>query len=139
MGTSPLISQTIENPLVDNRIHKRDSTLFSVSLLPYPIHPTIYLLPLLFYTLLNDPKVLTTSTDNADLFARDFSCNSTLDDGSQQLPDFPSRTEQKLSSKNITAKMVSRAIYDLDASKVTGSDRIPAIVLKMCSPELSIQ
>ena len=33
--------------------------------------------------------------------------------------------------------MVSRAIYDLDAPKATGPDRIPAIVLKMCSPELS--
>ena len=46
-------------------------------------------------------------------------CNSVLNKGSlpylhggsQQLPDFPSRTEQKLSSKNITAKMVSNAIY----------------------------
>ena len=33
--------------------------------------------------------------------------------------------------------MVSRAIYDPDASKATGRDRIPAIVLKMCTPELS--
>ena len=30
------------------------------------------------------------------------------------------------------------AIYDLDASKATGPDRIPAIALKMCSPELSL-
>ena len=33
--------------------------------------------------------------------------------------------------------MVSHAIQDLDASKATGPDRIPAIVLKLCSPELS--
>ena len=33
--------------------------------------------------------------------------------------------------------MVSHAIYDLDASKATGPDRIPAIDLKVCSPELS--
>ena len=33
--------------------------------------------------------------------------------------------------------MVSRAIYDLDASNATGPDRIPAIVLKICSTELS--
>ena len=33
--------------------------------------------------------------------------------------------------------MVSRAIYNLDASKATGANRIPAIVCKMCSPELS--
>ena len=36
----------------------------------------------------------------------------------QQLPDFPSRTERRLSSKKIAAKMVSHAIYD--ASKATG-------------------
>ena len=33
--------------------------------------------------------------------------------------------------------MVSRAIYNLDASKATDPDRIPAIILNMCSPELS--
>ena len=33
--------------------------------------------------------------------------------------------------------MVSHAIYDLDASKVICPNRIQAIVLKMCSPELS--
>ena len=33
--------------------------------------------------------------------------------------------------------MVFRAIYNLDALKVTGPDRIPAIALKMCSRELS--
>ena len=55
------------------------------------------------------PRGLITSTDLANLFARNFSCNSTLD-GSQQLPDFPFCTEQRVSSKNINAKMVSRAI-----------------------------
>ena len=63
--------------------------------------------------LFNGQEVLTTSTDKVNLFARKFSCNSTLDDGSQQRNDFPSCTEQKLSSKNITAKMVSCAIYIL--------------------------
>ena len=33
--------------------------------------------------------------------------------------------------------MDSRAIYDVDASKTTGPDRIPAMVLKMYSPEFS--
>ena len=31
----------------------------------------------------------------------------------------------------------NRTIHSLDASKATGPDGIPAIVLKMCSPELS--
>ena len=69
--------------------------------------------------------------------ASNLSCNSTLDNGSQQLPDFQSLTKQRLSSMNITAKMVSHAIYDPDASKASGPYIIPAIVLKMCSPELS--
>ena len=79
------------------------------------------------YSTFNGQEVLTTSTDKANLFARNVSCNSTLDDGSQQLPDFLSRTEQRLDSKNITAKMVPCAIYNLDASKAIGPDRIPAI------------
>ena len=75
--------------------------------------------------LFNGPEVLITSTDKANLFARNFPCNSTFDDGSQQLPDFPTRTEQRLSSKKITFKMVSHAIYDLDESRATSLDRIP--------------
>ena len=65
-----------------------------------------------------------------------FHAISPLMDGSQQLPDFSSRTEQRLNSENITAKIVSHAIYNLDASKANGPYRIPAIVLKMYSPEL---
>ena len=77
------------------------------------------------------------STDKANLFARNFSYNSTLDDSYQLLPDFPSRTEHRLTSRKITARMVSHAIYHLDTCKATGPDRIPSIVLKVCSPELS--
>ena len=87
--------------------------------------------------LFNGPEVLTTSTDKANLFAGNFSYNSTLDDSYQLLPDFPSRTEHRLTSRKITARMVSHAIYHLDTCKATGPDRIPSIVLKMCSPELS--
>ena len=72
------------------------------------------------------------STDKANLVPRNFSCNSTFDDGSQQLPDFPSRNERRLSFKNITAKMVSCAIYNLDASRATGPHRIPAILSFRC-------
>ena len=42
------------------------------------------------YLLFNGPEVLTTFTDQANLFARNFSYNSTLDDSYQLLPDFPS-------------------------------------------------
>ena len=87
--------------------------------------------------LFNGPEVLTTATDKANLFARNFSKNSTLDDSSQVLPDFPSRTEQRLSSRKITSRMVAKVIHNLDTFKATGPDRIPSIVLKMCSSELS--
>ena len=66
------------------------------------------------------PEVLTPSTDKANLFSKNFSCNSTLDDGSKQLPHFPSCTKQRLSSENI--QMVSCAIYNLDASKANDPD-----------------
>ena len=72
------------------------------------------------------------STDKANLFARNFSCNSTFDDGSQQLPDFPSRTEQRLGFKHITTKMVSHAIYDLDASKATGPTEFKPLCFLRC-------
>ena len=77
--------------------------------------------------------MLTTSTDKANLFARNFSCNFTLDDGSQQLPDFPSRTEQRLSSKNITAKIVSLQSTILMHPKPLA----PTEFQPLCSPELS--
>ena len=41
---------------------------------------------------------------------------------------FPSHTEQRLITKNISAKIVTRA---------TGPNRNPAIVVKMCYPEIS--
>ena len=53
-----------------------------------------------------------------------------LDDGSQQLPDFPSCTEQRFSSKNITTKMVSGTIYYLDASKATGPTEFQPLFLR---------
>ena len=58
---------------------------------------------------------LLTSTNKTNLFARNFSCNSTL--GFQQITDFP---------------LVVNRNYDLAASKSTGPDGIPAIVLKRC-------
>ena len=87
--------------------------------------------------LFNGPEVLTSSKDKANLFANRFSTNSTLDDSLHPLPDFPSRTDQGISSLRITSRMVAKAILDLDVSKATGPDHIPSIVLRRCSPELS--
>ena len=50
--------------------------------------------------LFNVPEVLTSSKDKADLFAWKFSVNSTLGNTLHILPDFPSRTEQKIIHEN---------------------------------------
>ena len=90
-------------------------------------------IPLLF----NGPEVLSSASDKAKLFAKNFSKNSNLDDSSISLPVFPSRTNLKLHNISITPKMVKKVIINLDSSKASGPDCIPVVVLKNCEPELS--
>lgn len=53
------------------------------------------------------------------------------------LPDFPPLTEHKFCDLTILTKEISRSVKKLDFNKVTGSDKIPVIVLKYLKPELS--
>ena len=87
--------------------------------------------------LLNDPEVLSSASDKAKLFAENFSLNSDLDDSGISLPVFPSRTNLKLHNISVTPKIVRKVVMNLDLSKASGSDCIPAVVLKNCVPELS--
>ena len=87
--------------------------------------------------LFNGPEVLSSASDKAKLFAKNFSKNSNLDDSSISLPVFPSRTNLKLHNNSITPKMVKKVITNLDSSKASGPDCIPVVVLKNCEPELS--
>ena len=87
--------------------------------------------------LFHGPEVLTTSKDKADLFARQFSTNSTLDDTGHPLPEFDARTPNSLTSLRVTVRMVAEVIAKLDPSKATGPDGIPVVVLQRCSPELA--
>ena len=87
--------------------------------------------------LFNGPDVLSTTSDKAKLFAKNFSKNSNLDDSGISLPVFPSRTNLKLHNISITPKMVKKVIMNLDSSKASGPDCIPVVVLKDCEPELS--
>ena len=87
--------------------------------------------------LFNGPEVLSSASDKAKLFAKNFSKNSNLDDSGISLPVFPSRTNLKLHNISITPKMVKKVIMNLDSSKASGPDCIPVLVLKNCEPELS--
>ena len=87
--------------------------------------------------LFNGPEVLSSASDKAKLFAKNFPKNSNLDDCVISLPVFPSRTNLKLHNICITPKMVKKVIMNLDSSKASGPDCIPVVVLKNCEPELS--
>ena len=87
--------------------------------------------------LFNGQEVLSSASDKAKLFAKNFSKNSNLDDSRIFLPIFPSRTTLKLHNISVTIKMVKKVITNLDSSTVSGSDCIMVVVLKKCEPELS--
>ena len=87
--------------------------------------------------LFNGREVLSSASDKAKLFAKNFSKNFTLDDFSISLPVFPSRTNLKLHNISITPKMIKKVIMNLDSSKASGPDCILVVVLKNCEPKLS--
>ena len=88
-------------------------------------------------SLFNGPEVLSSASDKAKLFDKNFSKNSNLDASGISLPVFPSRTYLKLHNIFITSKMVKKVITNLDSSKASDPDCIPVVVLKNCEPELS--
>ena len=63
--------------------------------------------------LFNGPEVLSSASDKAKLFAKNFSKNSNLDDSSISLPVFPSRTNLKLHNISITPKIIKKVIMNL--------------------------
>ena len=81
--------------------------------------------------------MLSSASDKAKLFAKNFSKNSNLDDSGISLPVFASRTNLKLHNNAITPKMVKKVITNLDSSKASGPDYILVMVLKKCEHELS--
>ena len=87
--------------------------------------------------LFNRPEVLSSASDKAKLFAKNFSKNSNLDDSGISLPVFPSRTNLRLHSISITPNMIKKVIMNFDSSKASGHDCIPVVVLKNSEPELS--
>ena len=86
--------------------------------------------------LLKGPEVLSSASDKAKLFPKNFSNNSNLDDWGISLPVFPSRTSLKVHNLYITPKMVKKVIANIDSSKASGPDCVLVVVLKNCKPEL---
>ena len=80
---------------------------------------------------------MTSAAIKAELFAKQLSCNSTLDDTGHVLLEIQPRTDVNLSSLHITLKMVADVIKSLNSSKATGPKEIPVVVLQKCSPEFS--
>ena len=81
--------------------------------------------------------MLSSVSDKAKLFAKNFSKNSSLHDSGISLPAFLSTTNLKLHNISITPKMLKKVITNLDSSKASGPDCVPVVVLKNCEPELS--
>ena len=80
---------------------------------------------------------MSSASDKTKLCAKNFSVNSDLDDSGISLPVFHCRTNLKLHNISVTAKMVRKALMNLDLSKTSGPDCIPVVVLRNCEPELS--
>ena len=66
--------------------------------------------------LCNGPEVLSSASDKAKLFAKNYSQNSNLDDSDIPLRVFPSRPNLKLHNISIAPKMVKKVITNLDLS-----------------------
>ena len=88
--------------------------------------------------LFNGPEVLSSASDKAKLFAKNFSKNSNLNYSGVSLPVFPSRTNVKLYNISITPKMIKKVITNFDLSKASGPYSILALVLKNCIKFLSL-
>ena len=76
--------------------------------------------------LFNGPKVLSSTSDKAQLSPKNVSKNSNLDNSGISLPAFPSITNLKLHNISVTSKMVKKVIT-----------KVIVVVLKNCEPELS--
>ena len=77
-----------------------------------------------------DPELLSSASDEAKLFAENFSKNSYLVDSGISLHVFPSRSNLKLDNISVTPKMVKRVITNRNLSKAFDPDCMPVVVLK---------
>ena len=84
-------------------------------------------------SLFKGSEVLSSASDNAKLFVKNFSQDYHFDDDSAiSLPVFSSGTNLKPHNISVTPKMVKKVITNLDSSKAFGLDCIPVVALKNC-------
>ena len=79
--------------------------------------------------LFHNPKLFSSASGKAKLFAENFPRNSNLDQSGISLPFFPSRTNLK-QHISVIPKMIKKVITSLDSSKSSGPDCIPVVALK---------
>ena len=77
-----------------------------------------------------------TPSSKANLFASTFASNSNLDDQDFQAPLYPTSTIT-MSPIKFSTRKVRKVPLQLNTSKSSGPDGIPAIVLKSCASELA--
>ena len=78
-----------------------------------------------------------TPSSKASLLASTFASNSNLDDQESQPPLYPT-SNLTMSPSKFSTRNVRKALLQLNTSKSSGSDGIPAIVLKSFAPELAL-
>ena len=66
--------------------------------------------------------MLFSASDEAKLFAKNFSKNSILDSSGISLPIFSSRTNLKLHNISVTPEMIKKVKTNLDSGKASGPD-----------------
>jgi len=90
-----------------------------------------------FPPLVFDDEIISTSTGKAEIFAKMFAANSTLNPPPQLPPPTITPVPHKMSEIVFKTNEVRKILLSLDTRKSSGLDGIPAIVLKKCAPELA--
>ena len=80
--------------------------------------------------------MLSSESDKAKFFAKNFSKNSKCDNSGISLPVFPSKINLKLHNIYVTQKMVKKVIMKLASSKTSAPECITVVFLMICEPEL---
>ena len=87
--------------------------------------------------LFNDHDVLTSAANKAELFAKQFSYNSTLDDTGHVLLQIQLKTDVNLSSIHITPKLVVDVLSSFSTLlKLQAPMKSLQVALQNCSPDL---